>query len=343
MKAGRHRIGNGSKDSLGSNGTRPAFHSVDIDPVLLVTSAPIDRARRAIGNAPGVSSPPAGVRNGNGRPLHARAEPGTEAPDDLGHHRTAPAPSHDGANGNRSSVSDPVRAGAAPTNGAMHTAGAAPTNGAAHTVRGPERRFPPHVARRFASSTQLQRRIVRVALVMAAVIVLLAAAIVAHKVLARGAPAVVVSTAGPAPITNQPGGVGTLAEAPNNSFSVSLNLAGIQDAIFSISQVDVINGAQVSVGTPLVQIDPTLLVQNAAQFQSQLVSAQQSLNDAVRASTTAASDAQSEAQQVAALTEQVTYDTQLVAIAQGKTTTITSPMWHLPGSPGCIFTGRYSP
>jgi RND family efflux transporter MFP subunit len=140
--------------------------------------------------------------------------------------------------------------------------------------------------------------------------------------LLTGPPEVVAATAEPSTITNEPGGVGTLSEAPNDSFTVSLNLAGIQDAIFSISQVDVTNGQQVGVGAPLVQIDPSLLVQNVAQFQSQLASAQQSLNDAIRAPSP---DVQAQAQQIATLTEQVTYDSELVAIAQGKTTTVTSP------------------
>ena len=141
---------------------------------------------------------------------------------------------------------------------------------------------------------------------------------------------------------NEPGGVGTLEDAPNESFAVSLNLAGIQDAIFSISQVDVTNGSEVAVGTPLVQIDPTLLVQNAAQFQSQLTSAQQALTTAQQTPPSAATNAQAEAQQIVALTEQVAYDRQLVAIAQGKTTTITSPsvgvVTGLSAQPGQVVT-----
>jgi RND family efflux transporter MFP subunit len=178
--------------------------------------------------------------------------------------------------------------------------------------------------RRLPRLTHLQARLVLGALCLALVVVLAGAAVSARTYLSRP-PGVVVTTTGPSVITNQPGGVGTISEAPNNSFTVSLNLAGIQDAIFSISQVDVTNGALVGIGTPLVQIDPTLLLQNAAQFQSQLVSAERSLADAEQAPTSTPTDAQSQAQEVAALSEEVAYDRELVAIAQGTTTTLTSP------------------
>jgi RND family efflux transporter MFP subunit len=180
------------------------------------------------------------------------------------------------------------------------------------------------VRRPLPRATDLQARLILGALCVVLVAALAGAAVTARAYLARP-PEVIYTTAGPAVITNQPGGVGTLAEAPNNSFTVSLNLAGIQDAIFSISQVDVTDGALVGVGTPLVQIDPSLLLQNAPQFQSQLVSAEQSLAEAQQTPASTASDAQSEAQEVAALSEEVAYDRELVAIAQGTTTTITSP------------------
>ncbi len=189
--------------------------------------------------------------------------------------------------------------------------------------------------------TLLQLRVVLAVLAVVILAVVAAGGMVARSVLAK-TPGIVYTTAGPAQITNQPGGVGTLEDAPNESFTVSINLAGIQDAIFSISQVDVTNGSEVAVGTPLVQIDPTLLVQNAAQFQSQLVSAQQALATAEQTPPSATANAQAEAQQIAALAEQVAYDRQLVAIAQGKTTTITSPttgvVTGLSSQPGQIVT-----
>jgi RND family efflux transporter MFP subunit len=173
--------------------------------------------------------------------------------------------------------------------------------------------------------TERQARTVLAALAVVVIVAAGGGAFVARSAL-EGGPKVVITTAGPSTITNQPGGVGSLTEAPNNSFTVSLNLAGVQDAIFSISQVDVVNGADVSAGTPLLQIDPTLLAQNAAQFQSQLASAQQSLTVAEQAppSKTILGTA-TQAQQTAALSEQVTYAQNLVAIAQGKTSVISAP------------------
>jgi RND family efflux transporter MFP subunit len=172
--------------------------------------------------------------------------------------------------------------------------------------------------------TSLKARVV-VALLCLVVIAAAAGAAKAARTVLEKTPAVVVTTAKPAVITNQPGGVGTLVEAPDNSFTVGVNLAGIQDAIISISGVDVTNGALVNAGTPLVKIDPTLLIQNAAQFQSQLTSAQQSLTAAEQTPSSTAPGTQSQAQQVAALTVEVNFDNNLVAIAQGKTTTITAP------------------
>jgi RND family efflux transporter MFP subunit len=173
--------------------------------------------------------------------------------------------------------------------------------------------------------TERQARIVLAALVVVLVVAVTGGAVVARSVLS-GSPKVILTTAGPSKIINQPGGVGSLTEAPNNSFTVSLNLAGVQDAIFSVSQVDVVNGADVSTGTPLLRIDPTLLAQHAAQFQSQLASALQSLAAAEQAppSKTTLGTA-TRAQETAALSEQVTYAQNLVAIAQGATSVISAP------------------
>ncbi len=171
----------------------------------------------------------------------------------------------------------------------------------------------------------LRRRIPRIVLALVVVVALAGAAVVARTVL-MGSPKVVVTTAGPSTITNQPGGVGALTEAPDNSFTVSVNLAGVQDAIFSITQVDVVNGAQVSAGAPLVQIEPTLLAQNAPQFESQLTSSEQALSAAQHAPpSTTLLGTQTQAQQIAALSVQVAFAQNLVAIAQGKTATISAP------------------
>lgn len=141
----------------------------------------------------------------------------------------------------------------------------------------------------------------------------------------RGPPSVVVTTAAPATIASQPGGVGQLTATPSSSFTVSINLAGVQDAIITVTQVEVISGQHVNPGDPLLQVNPTLLIENLPQFQAQLGSAQAALATATAAPTTGAgSDAQ--ALQVATLSRQVAFDSQLVAIAQGRTSVITAPM-----------------
>jgi RND family efflux transporter MFP subunit len=287
MKSGRHRVGHARN---GSNGSRPSYQSVELDPMLFVSPVSTDQTRGFSGESSAAARvAQVGRRNGeatNGHGVHAGG-PATN----FEHART---------NGHAAKEEQPARS--------------------AHG-RGLKGRAVLRIRRHFP---KLTRRRARVILVMLTVLVLaiLAAAGAIGRALLTGPPEVVAATAEPSTITNEPGGVGTLSEAPNDSFTVSLNLAGIQDAIFSISQVDVTNGQQVGVGAPLVQIDPSLLVQNVAQFQSQLASAQQSLNDAIRAPSP---DVQAQAQQIATLTEQVTYDSELVAIAQGKTTTVTSP------------------
>jgi membrane fusion protein, multidrug efflux system len=286
MKAGRHRIGNAGK---GRNDARHTYSSVDLDPMLFLSSDSTGQPRRPSDGGPGGSpNGDAARHNGHSTNGHGAVATATrqEPPATNGHSGTGEAP-------------------------------------ATPSVKkeGLESRLVRRVQHRFPAFTRRRARLIFAVLAVLVLVVVVAAGVLARSVLNK-TPSVVVTTAAPAVITNQPGGVGTLAEAPNNSFTVSLNLAGIQDAIFSISQVDVTNGAPVSIGTPLVQIDPTLLVQNAAQFQSQLNSAQQSLNAALAAP---APDATAQALQIATLTEQVTYDRELVAIAQGRTTTVTSP------------------
>ena len=172
--------------------------------------------------------------------------------------------------------------------------------------------------------TSLKARVVVALLCLVVIAAAVGAAKAARTVLDK-TPAVVITTAKAAVITNQPGGVGTLTEAPDNGFTVGVNLAGIQDAIISISQVDVTNGALVDAGTPLVKLDPTLLIQNAAQFQSQLTSAQQSLTAEEHTPSSTLPGAQTQAQLVSALSVEVNFDNNLVAIAQGRTTTLTAP------------------
>jgi membrane fusion protein, multidrug efflux system len=286
MKSGRHRIGSARN---GGNGSRPAHASVDLDPKLFVSSEATDQAYRPYSDAPEGTYPGNGIP-GNGHSTNGHSTDGTEwrgTPD----------------------VSAPV------DDGTLRATG---------RIRGLERRTLLRVQQRFPKTTRLRLRVVLAILLVVVLAVVAVGGMVARSALTK-TPGIVFTTAGPAQIANQPGGVGTLEDAPNESFTVSINLSGIQDAIFSISQVDVTNGSEVVAGTPLVQIDPTLLVQNAVQFQSQLASAQQALTTAQQTPPSATTNAQAEAQQIAALAEQVAYDRQLVAIAQGKTTTITSP------------------
>jgi membrane fusion protein, multidrug efflux system len=285
MKAGRHRIGNAGQ---GRNDGRHTYSSVDLDPMLF-SSESNGQPHRPSDGGPGGSLNGDTARH-NGHSTNGHGAVATATHEDY--------PTTNGRSG-------PAEAPATPS----------------AKAEGFEGRVVERVQRRFPTFTRRRARLIFAVLAVLALVVVIAVGAAARTVLSK-TPSVVVTTAAPALITNQPGGVGTLAEAPNNSFTVSLNLAGIQDAIFSISQVDVTNGAPVSIGTPLVQIDPTLLVQNAAQFQSQLNSAQQSLNTALASP---APDATAQALQIATLTEQVTYDRELVAIAQGKTTTVTSP------------------
>lgn len=287
MKSGRHRVGNGR------NGSRPASQSVDVDAMLFVSSEASHQTNG--GN---------GANGGNG-----------------GGHTTSPV-----ANGSR-------RTGEPMNGNGGHVGG--PTNGERsdrqsrsspwRRLQRLDQRAATLVRDRRRRITELKARIVLAALAVVVVVAVTGGVIVARSVLA-GSPKVIVTTARPSTITNQPGGVGSLTEAPNNSFTVSLNLAGVQDAIFSVTQVDVVNGADVSAGTPLLQIDPTLLAQHAAQFQSQLASAQQSLATAEQTppSKTALGTA-TQAQQTAALSQQVTFAQDLVAIAQGRTSILTAP------------------
>ncbi len=335
MKSGRHRVGSGR------NGSRPVYQSVDVDAKLFLTSEASHPSNGGHGGNGGN-----GDSNGNG---HATI-PGTnggaqheETTNGNGVHAGGPASGATLRVGTRSRVEGTEGAEGATgarsgqngdSNGAA--AGALGLNGAGkHSARSEtqppgrmrriERRAVTLVRGRHQRITELQARILLAAVVVIVVVAAIGGAIVARSALG-GSPKVIVTTAGPADITNQPGGVGSLTEAPNNSFTVSLNLAGVEDAIFSVSQVDVVNGADVTAGTPLLEIDPTLLAQHAAQFQSQLTSAQQSLTAAEQAppATTALGTA-TQAQETAALSEQVAYAQNLVAISQGKTSVISAP------------------
>jgi membrane fusion protein, multidrug efflux system len=308
MKSGRHRVGNGR------NGSRPLHQSVDVDAMLFLSSGASHQTNGGNGNGVHVGGP---VTNGERSHAQSDGSPGVDTRPDVGSAAAGVFPDDHGAwNGASGWAAEPNGPG-------RHSARFGPPRW--QRLRRVEGRAVVLVRGRRQRITELQARIVLAALLVVVVAAAVGGATVARSVLA-GSPKVIVTTAGPSTITNQPGGVGSLTEAPNNSFTVSLNLAGVQDAIFSVSQVDVVNGANVSAGTPLLQIDPTLLTQHAAQFQSQLASAQQSLTAAELTPQPKTSlGTTTQAQQTAALSEQVAYAQNLVAIAQGTTSIITAP------------------
>jgi len=273
----------------GRNGSRPVHQSVDVDAMLFLSSETSHQTNGSNGSNGHTGGPAA-----NKEQFHPRFGDAPGVVTTTG----AARPQDDGG---RSAPSGPQR------------------------WRRLEQRAVVLVRGRRQRISALAARIILAALAVVVAVAVTGGVIVARSALS-GSPKVILTTAGPSTIVNQPGGVGSLTEAPNNSFTVSLNLAGVQDAIFSVSQVDVVNGADVSAGTPLLQIDPTLLVQHAAQFQSQLAGAQQSLTAAQHApppKTTLGTTTQ--AQETAALTEQVAYAQNLVAIAQGTTSIISAP------------------
>ena len=152
------------------------------------------------------------------------------------------------------------------------------------------------------------------ALVVVVAVVALAAAALGTT------PSVVVATAGPATINAQPGGVGTTTPAQNFSSSVGLNIVGVTAPI-TVTGVDVINGSSVQKGQPLLSLDPTPLQQNQASIQGQLASAEFALALA-QASTGSGHNPAA----LNSLQGQVAIDRQLLAIAQGYSTTLDAPI-----------------
>ncbi len=136
-------------------------------------------------------------------------------------------------------------------------------------------------------------------------------------------PSVVVATARPATINAKPGGVGTTTPAQNLSFSVGLNIVGLTAPV-TVTRVNVINGSRVQEGQALLGLDPTPLEQNVASVQDQLSAAQLALASAeLSAGSGRSTDS---LYPVPALQGQVAIDQQLLAIAQGNSSTIEAPI-----------------
>ncbi len=171
----------------------------------------------------------------------------------------------------------------------------------------------------------------RLALVLVLVfaLVLAAAGVAVSKELPRleGPANVVVATAAPAVIDNQPGGVGTIAAAPQDIATVALDVQGISTPI-EITAVDVIANQYVAAGTPLVQLNPLPLEQNLEQIKLTLEQAEQTLASAEASAANPAngSDNAYLSVQVPTSEGQVALDQQLLQIAQGNSTSITAPI-----------------
>ncbi len=154
-------------------------------------------------------------------------------------------------------------------------------------------------------------------LVGALVVVVVVVAVAADVL--QQAPSVVVTTASPATINAQPGGVGTTTAAQNLSFSVGLNITGVTAPV-TVTGVNVINGSRVEKGQTLLSLDPTTLEQNVATVQDLLNSAELGLLSAEF------SPGSGSLYPIASLQGEVAVDQQLLAIAQGNSTTIDAPL-----------------
>jgi RND family efflux transporter MFP subunit len=174
--------------------------------------------------------------------------------------------------------------------------------------------------RRMLPGAQSSRGLIGWAVLALVIVVALVA--IAVEVLQK-TPSVVVSTAGPATINAQPGGVGTTTPAQNLSFTVGLNIVGLTAPV-TVTQVNVINGSTVKQGQALLSLDPTPIRQNAANVQDQLEFAQLALASAESsAGTGRTTDA---LYPIPVLQGEVAIDQQLLAIAQGNSSTINAPI-----------------
>jgi len=171
----------------------------------------------------------------------------------------------------------------------------------------------------------------RLALVLVLVfaLVLAAGGVAVSKVLPRlkGPANVVVATAAPAVIDNRPGGVGTIAAAPQDVATVALDVQGISTPI-EVTAVDVIANQYVAAGAPLLQLNPLPIEQNLQQVKLTLRQAQETLASAQASAANPANGSGNAylAVQVPTSEGQVALDQQLVQIAEGNSTSITAPI-----------------
>ncbi|MGA3219098.1 MAG: efflux RND transporter periplasmic adaptor subunit [Acidimicrobiales bacterium] len=159
--------------------------------------------------------------------------------------------------------------------------------------------------------------------------VLVGGAAVARKVLGS-VPKVVVAVAGPASIDSQPGGVGSVGTLPQNIFSVSLDAVGVSAPI-TVTRVFVVPGTPVRVGSPLVALSPTPFRDNVEQLVLTLQQAESTLaaDESANAPGHVAPGSYANAYLATNIPElkgQVVLDRQLLGIARGNSTSITSPV-----------------
>ncbi len=168
-------------------------------------------------------------------------------------------------------------------------------------------------------------------LVVSCALVAVAAGVAVSREIQRleGPANVVVATAAPAVIDNQPGGVGTISAAPQDVATVALNVQGITIPI-EVTAVDVIANQYVSAGAPLLQFNPLPFEQNVQQIRISLEQAEQTLASARAAAANPAASGGSGnaylAVQVPTSEGEVALDQQLLQIAEGNSTSITAPI-----------------
>lgn len=195
------------------------------------------------------------------------------------------------------------------------------------SVNGGPRSGPP--PRRGLSLATRRKTAMVAATVFVVGVVLVGGAAVARKVLG-GVPKVVVAVAGPADIDSQPGGVGSVGTLPQNIFSVSLDAVGVTAPI-TVTRVFVVPGTAVRVGSPLIALSPAPFRENVEQLMLTLQQAEATLaaDEGANASghVTAGSYANAYlATNIPELKGQVVLDRQLLGIARGNSTSITSPV-----------------
>lgn len=143
-------------------------------------------------------------------------------------------------------------------------------------------------------------------------------------------PKVVVASARPSLIHDQPGGVGFLEALPEDSFDVHLTAIGLRAAV-PVDQVFVEPGSNVVPGSPLISLNPRPFVEDIQQVKLDLAQAEAAL-----ASTRGYNDSSSHrhagyanpylATKIPELAGQVEIDRQLLGIAEGNGSVLRSPI-----------------